>query len=82
MNEFIAHWIQVNLALGNTGPLVVGNGVTVANLITHRDGLEALATAIQGRLNDVEIARGNLELLKVQPSPSGRANSIIRSAES
>jgi len=30
INEFLAHWLQVNTALGAGGPLVLSDGTTLA----------------------------------------------------
>ena len=62
INGFISHWEQVNLILGAGGPLVLPGGVTIAVLTDYRYSLLGFAASIQGELNDVEIARGNLEI--------------------
>jgi len=62
INEFLAHWVQVNTALGGGGPLVLSDGTTLAILTGYRDSLMAFGSSIQGKLNDVEIARGNIEI--------------------
>ncbi len=65
VNEFLAHWLQANTALGAGGPLVLGDGTTIAILTGHRDSLATFGSSIAGKLNDVEIARGNLDIQKV-----------------
>ncbi len=57
MDEFLAHWIQVNTALGADGPLVLPSGMTIGNLDSHRTALQTLASDIAGLVNNVEIAR-------------------------
>ena len=65
INEFLAHWLQVNTALGGGGPLVLSDGTTLAILTGYRDSLMTFGASIQGKLNDVEIARGNIEIKRV-----------------
>src|SRR3990172_10707915 len=62
INGFISHWEQVNLLLGLATPLVLPGGIAIATMTGYRDSLLASASTIQGELNDVEIARGNLEI--------------------
>ena len=62
INGFISHWEQVNLLLGLASPLVLPGGIAIATMTGYRDSLLASASTIQGELNDVEIARGNLEI--------------------
>lgn len=61
-NGFISHWEEVNLLLGAGGPLVLPDGTTIAILTGYRDSLLAFGSSVQGEINDVEIARGNLEI--------------------
>lgn len=63
-NEFIPHWGDVNAALPVPAPLVLKSGLTRAGLITARDDLQTLLDTVQDDLNDVELARGALDLLK------------------
>jgi len=65
VNEFLAHWLQTNTFLGAGGPLVLGDGTTIIILTGYRDLLVTFGSSIQGKLNDVEIARGNLEIKKL-----------------
>jgi len=69
-NEFLAHWDGVNTALGAGGPLVLPGGITLANLTTHRDTLATKQSEVEGEINDLEIARGDLE--------TGKAGGITR----
>ena len=64
VNEFLAHWLQTNTFLGGGGPLVLGDGTAIADLTGHRDSLMTYGSSIAGKLNDVEIARGNLDIQK------------------
>ncbi|MEN9576934.1 MAG: hypothetical protein RL077_1878 [Verrucomicrobiota bacterium] len=59
-DEFLAHWGLVNTALA-PGALVLPAGTTRANLDTHRTALGGLHTAVQAAINDVEMARADLD---------------------
>lgn len=67
MDEFLAHWTQVNAALGAT-PLVVakpgGAATPRATFDTLRGTLLGNQTAVQGFINDQEIARGDINIKK------------------
>jgi hypothetical protein len=65
INGFVTHWSAANAALGGEGPLVLNGPVTVSDLSDLGDTLQAFALSIAGKLNDVEIARQNLELSKI-----------------
>ena len=56
LNLFIPHWVDVNLALGAGGPLVLEDGTTISILTGYRDQLDGYRASIQGKLNDVQIA--------------------------
>ena len=68
VNEFLAHWLQTNTFLGAGGPLVLSDGSTIVILTGYRDSLMTFAASIVGKLNDVEIARGNLEIQALRQS--------------
>lgn len=59
-DEFLAHWGLVNTALA-PGSLVLPAGTTRANLDTHRTALGGLHSAVQAAINDVEMARADLD---------------------
>lgn len=59
-DEVLAHWGLVNTALA-PGSLVLPAGTTRANLETHRTALGTLHSAVQASLNDVEMARADLD---------------------
>ncbi len=61
---FIPHWVAVDAALGVGGPLVIPGGGTVATLTGYRDSLMGFASSLESKLNDVEVARGFIELIK------------------
>jgi hypothetical protein len=63
-NEFLAHWDAANLALGGGGPLLLPGGVTRANLLTQRDGLQTKQAEVEGQINGREIARADLDTKK------------------
>lgn len=64
-NDFLAHWSDVNAALPGPSPLILRSGMARAGLVTARDDLQTLLDAVQDELNDVELARAALDLLKV-----------------
>jgi hypothetical protein len=64
LNLFIPHWVDVNLALGGGGPLVLEDGTTIAILTGFRDQLETYRTSILGKLNDLQIAAADVFLKK------------------
>ena len=76
INEFIPHWSDVNVILGAAGPLVLPGGRTIAVLTDYRDQLAGFAASIPDKINDVEIARGNVELQKT--ALIGRLNEFNR----
>lgn len=67
MDEFLAHWGQVNTALGTT-PLLVAKPGALATTRTQFDTLRTTLmtnqTAVQGFINDQEIARGDINIRK------------------
>ena len=63
LNEFLRHWPNVNTALG--APLVLPGGATLLSATEVRDELEDFVALVQGKLNDVEIGRGQIEILKL-----------------
>lgn len=68
MNEFIAHWGQVDAVL--TPDLVIsapdGNAMTRAQFTTLRDTLQTQFQTVVGFLNDKEIARGGIRQMKAR----------------
>lgn len=66
MNEFCAHWEQVDIALTPDLSVMGEDGVSVAldQFEILRDDLQELMNLVIARLNDQEIARGDLKLLK------------------
>lgn len=60
LNLFIPHWVDVNLALGAGGPLILEDGTTIAILTGYRDQLAAFQASVQGKLNDVQIAAADM----------------------
>lgn len=68
MNEFIAHWTQIDAAL--PAPLVVMNAQKAAFSLAGFTGLQNLieeqALKVVGLLNDEQIARGDIALRKTQ----------------
>ncbi len=64
VTEFLAHWGHTNTFLGSDGPLILGDGTAIAILSGYCDSLALFSSSVQGKLNDVEIARGYLDLQK------------------
>lgn len=64
LTEFIGHWTDVNTDRGAAGPLVLGSGADVAQARMWRTQLQGLEGELQSRLNDREIARGQIRVLK------------------
>ena len=66
MNEFIAHWTQVDAALGTALIVVKPDQISIdlVNFTNLRDALQSQAQSVVGKLNDVEIARGDIALKK------------------
>ena len=63
-NQFLQHWLDVNVILGLEGPLVLEGGITIANLTAYRDQLSGFAASIQGKINVVEVASGSVDIKK------------------
>ena len=59
-NEVIAHWNQVNIALGGTAAtdLKLSGSYAVANLVTDRTALQAANDAVESARNVLEVAYG------------------------
>ena len=62
--EFIAHWTAANLALGASGPIVLGGGMTLAGLTALRTTLENQRAQVESERNALEGARADIELRK------------------
>lgn len=67
INLFLPHWEQCNLSLGADGPLLLRNPngpvppkLNRADLVAWRDALQLQHTAIEGQINDWEIASADL----------------------
>lgn len=68
MNLFLAHFTQCNAALAPGVLLIPMPDNTTLNKVQFdgvRNGLLAQQTVVQGRLNDQQIARGDIDLQKV-----------------
>ncbi|MBI5799394.1 MAG: hypothetical protein HZA92_01530 [Verrucomicrobia bacterium] len=72
LNLFLPHYEQVNTTLGASGPLLLRNPngpvpptLNRANLETWRNDLQLQHTAIEGQINDWEIAGADLRDMKV-----------------
>lgn len=87
INLFLPHWEQCNTSLGAGGPLTFRNpnGPTPptlnrANLETWRDALQLQHTAVEGQINDWEIAGADLMAAKVELHlRAGQFNDKVRS---
>ena len=68
MNEFIAHWGQVNAVLTPdlTAPAPDGTAMDLAGFTALRDNLQDQFQTVIGFLNDKEIARGGIRLTKAR----------------
>ena len=70
INEFLAHWAQADLVVQPSGiilaeePGVIPAGFNRSGLLVLRDSLTIQLDAVQDKLNDLQIAGGELELLK------------------
>lgn len=62
-DEFLAHWEEVDTALGAPG-LVLSGAFDRAALVALRDSLATKDATIQAKLNDREIARGDIDAKK------------------
>lgn len=62
IGKFKPHWNQSNKELGENGPLVAENGITIEMLGSYGKELSGFASNIQDKLNDQEIASGFIEL--------------------
>ena len=61
--EFLAHWAQVNIALG-ANPLVLKNGVLQGTLDGMKDELTDGLQAVQSALNGRQLARNTVTVLR------------------
>lgn len=57
-DEFIAHWVEANAAL--PAPLTLRDGTAIADLQALRNALAGQITALIGKTNEREFARGSL----------------------
>ena len=64
--EFITHWGVANTTLGVGNELVLQGGVTLANLQTLLDSLNAKRLDLTAKLNVQETARGEIEIRKTE----------------
>jgi len=63
INEFLAHWPQVNTALGAT-PLSLPGGYVLATLTADRDNINTLITAVTTAANGRQIAASDRDIKK------------------
>jgi len=63
-DEFLAHWLAADTALGAGNEIVLPGAVVRAGLQTKRDLLGSKRTDVQVKLNLQELARGDIELRK------------------
>jgi hypothetical protein len=61
INEFIAHWTQVNAALGAT-PLTLPGPYALAGLIADRDSLQTLLTAVTTADNGRQVTAADRDI--------------------
>ena len=68
MNEFIAHWGQVDAALTPdlTVPAPDGTAMSRGDFTSLRDSLQTQFQTVIGFLNDKEIARGGIRIMKAK----------------
>jgi len=68
--EFLAHWQQCNTALPLATPLLVrlpkNVSITRAQFSTQRQGLITQQGVVQGKLTDLQLARGTIVLQKIE----------------
>jgi hypothetical protein len=64
IDEFLAHWSQVNTVLGVT-PLIIKGGLAVAGLQGLRATLVQNHTDVQTQRNEVQLARNTMRLVRV-----------------
>lgn len=65
MALFLSHWNDVNTELGVGNPLVLPGGMDRDQFSTDRDTLVTFAATVQDKLNDLQIARGTIDGIKV-----------------
>jgi hypothetical protein len=63
-DQFIAHWTAANLAFGESSPIVLGGGMTLANLTALRTDLENLRAQVESARNALGGARADIQLRK------------------
>ncbi len=64
-DEFINHWGLTNVFLAVAGPLLLPDGTDLAGLILRRGNLTTRRANLQGVLNSEELARAELEFIRV-----------------
>lgn len=62
--EFEQHWLSANTTLGVGNEVVLPDGTNQAGLTAQKNALITKQADVQARLNDKEVARGNLEVKK------------------
>jgi hypothetical protein len=62
--EFNSHWLEVNAELPPASPLVLRTGMTRAAFLALKTDLETVEGTLQQRLNDAQIARGEINARK------------------
>lgn len=63
-DEFIQHWTLADSTLGVGNEIVLPDGTDQAGLTTQKDALVSKRADVQAKLNDKEVARGDLEVKK------------------
>ena len=66
IDEFLAHWLAVNNALGAAGPMVLPHGGTIVILTGFRGQLDGYRASVKNKQNVEEIARGALEIQRTE----------------
>ena len=62
--EFEQHWLTADTTLGAGNEIVFPDGINQAALTAKKDELVAKRADVEGRLNNKEVARGDLDLKK------------------
>lgn len=69
VDEFLAHWAQVNTALGLGGPLVLSGGYAVGNLTSNRASLAGQFLDVQAKENLLQTASGDRDVQRAVVRP-------------
>lgn len=68
IDEFLAHWSDVNTALG-LSPLILSGGYTRAMMVTDRGGLATQITDVQTKDNTRQAAAGTRDIQRAVVRP-------------